>query len=166
VNRLFIIDDMRCFAGEAWGDLRLAVIARWCEYNAAYFSGALRPIPIVISSRLSCRCGSDLCSYNRAGGGRSIALNVPNDRSWLVTDNNTLLHEMLHQFLFKRDEDPAHTGMRWHREIARLTMVIGGPDIWAGEYKQLPRNKKPTWLNLPKAKIARWPHGPFGIDLG
>jgi hypothetical protein len=41
------------------------------------------------------------CSY--AGGdrgGRTITLNVPKARGSLLADNNTLLHELVHQLLF------------------------------------------------------------------
>jgi hypothetical protein len=44
------------------------------------------------------------------------------DRSYaLLADNAVLLHEMVHQFLFERNEDPSHKGEPWCREIMRLT---------------------------------------------
>ena len=92
------------------------------------------------------------------------------------TTEGTLLHEMLHQYLFERGEDPAHMGDPWRREIMRLTKLITGKTVWAGPSKTVRRNGKTTRMNaphpetkessLPQAIIARWPHDELGINLG
>lgn len=113
--------------------------------------------------------------------GRTITLNVPKDHNDLLADNNTLLHEMIHQFLFERGEDAAHAGTGWRREIMRLNKLITGRDIWAGRSTTVRQDqgdgvKKVVRLNLPnkatgeismgQMQIARWPHDGVGIRLG
>jgi hypothetical protein len=99
------------------------------------------------------------------------------DHSHLLADNNTLLHEMIHQFLFERGEKAAHADEPWRREIMRLTKQITGKDIWAGASKSVRQGKHVTKINaphsetgalsLPQKVIARWPHdGNLGIDFG
>jgi hypothetical protein len=46
----FTIEDMRRFAGEAWGPLGIDIVTKWCEFNATYFASALRPVPLVITN--------------------------------------------------------------------------------------------------------------------
>ena len=94
----------------------------------------------------------------------------------LVADNNTLLHEMNHQFLFERGEYPSHDGEPWRREIMRLTKIITGNEIWAGPSKTARCDGKVARINaphpetgepsLPQKIIARWPHDELGIDFG
>ena len=91
-----------------------------------------------------------------------------------MADNNTILHEMVHQFLFERGEYPSHDGGPWRREIMRLTKVITGREIWAGRSKTVRRDGKVCRINedkegkvsLPQSIIARWPHDGLGIDFG
>jgi hypothetical protein len=93
-----------------------------------------------------------------------------------VADNNTLLHEMVHQLLFERREHAAHDGEPWRREIMRLTKLITGKDIWAGRSLTARQNGKVVRMNkphpqsgmpsLPQAAIARWPHDGLDINFG
>jgi hypothetical protein len=89
-------------------------------------------------------------------------------------DNGVLLHEMIHQFLQERDEDPKHMGR---------ALVAGDyapdeghhRDIWAGKSKTVRQGEKVVRMNAPRpvtgepplgqADIASWPHS-IGIDLG
>src|SRR5262245_13188944 len=98
----FSVEDMRRLAGEAWGQLGIDIVAKWCDFNASYFDGALKPIPIVITNAQPFGKRLAFCSYNPGTSGRTITLNVPKDHRRLLADYNTLLHEMLHQFLFER----------------------------------------------------------------
>jgi hypothetical protein len=43
---------MRRHAAEAWGELGAGVADNWAKYNAAYFDGVLKPIPLIISQTL------------------------------------------------------------------------------------------------------------------
>ena len=73
------------------------------------------------------------CSYagvDRAG--RPITLNVPKGHGSLLADNNTLLHEMVHQLLYERGEPVGRDSDVWRREIMRLNKLITGKEIWAG----------------------------------
>ena len=119
----FSIEDMRRFGGEAWGQIGVDIVERWCEFNAAYFDGALRPVPLVISNTQPFGKRIGFCSYDPDASGRTITLNLPRTHNQLVADNNTLLHEMLHQFLHERGENPKHAGAPWRREIMRLTKL-------------------------------------------
>jgi hypothetical protein len=33
------VEDMRRFAGEAWGAFGVSVVSKWCEFDARYFDG-------------------------------------------------------------------------------------------------------------------------------
>lgn len=49
-NNRFTVEDMCRFAGEAWGPLGVSIVDQWCAFNAAYFDGVLRPVPLVITA--------------------------------------------------------------------------------------------------------------------
>lgn len=171
----FTVEDMRRFAGEAWGPLGVAIVDKWCAFNAEYFDNALRPVPLVISNTQPFGRSLAFCSYSPDAGGRTITLNVPRHHNHLVADNDSLLHEMIHQFLFERGERPTHDGAGWRREIMRLTRQIAGNDVWAGPSKPMRRDGRVIRANaphpetgedsLPQAVIAGWPRT-MGINLG
>ncbi len=177
----FTVEDMRRFAGEAWGQLGVNIVERWCSFNADFFDNALRPVPLVITHTQPFGRRIAFCSYNPNTSGRTITLNVPKQkhvgrRYELLADNCTLLHEMVHQFLFERGEDAAHLSEGWRREIMRLTKQITGKEVWAGRSMTVRRGKRIVRINephpetketsLPQAIIARWPHDGLGIDFG
>jgi hypothetical protein len=172
----FTVEDMVRFAGEAWGELGIAIVSRWCEFNATYFDNALKPVPLVITNTMPYGKRIGFCSYDPDATGRTITLNVPKDKHQLLADNNTLLHEMVHQFLCELGEYPSHDGNGWRREITRLTRIITGNDIWVGPSKTMRRNGRVVRMNAPHPEtnvpsltqgvIARWPHDAFGIDFG
>jgi hypothetical protein len=181
VTHGFTVEDMRRFAGEAWGELGANVVEQWCRFNVAYFDNALKPVPLVITNTQPFGKRIGFCSYNPGASGRAIALNVPADRHsgrryQLLADNNTWLHEMVHQFLNERGENAKHLSDGWRREIMRLTKQITGKDIWAGRSKSFRRGKCIVRMNaphpetkepsLPQSIIARWPHDAFEIDFG
>ncbi len=176
LQRAFTFGDMRRHAAEAWGLLGADIADTWRKFNAAYFDGALRPIPLIVSQMLPFGRRIGQCSYNlRSWQGRAITLNLPDAGGHLIADNNTLLHEMLHQYLFERGEDPAHMAEPWRREIMRLTKLITGKTIWAGPSKVIRQNGKATRINaphpktkepsLPQAVIARWPHNELAASI-
>jgi hypothetical protein len=177
----FTVEDMRRFAGEAWGPVGVKVVERWREYNATYFAGALQPVPLVITHTQPFGKRLSFCSYNPNTTGRTITLNVPAQkhsgrRYELLADNCTLLHEMVHQCLFERGEYAGHDGQAWRHEIMRLTKHMTGREIWAGRSMTVRQGKRVIRINaphpetkepsLPQAAIARWPHDGLGIDLG
>jgi hypothetical protein len=78
---------------------------------------ARHPIPIIITPTLPFgKRLADCWSHIHPGRGL-IRLNMPlttghGDYS-LIADNNTLLHEMVHQCLFERGEDASHKSAGW-----------------------------------------------------
>ena len=174
--REFTVADMHRFAAEAWGPIGAAIVDKWVEFNAAYFGGMLRPVPLVITNTQPFGKRLAFCSYGASTStGRTITLNIPKDHRRLLADNNTLLHEMLHQLLFERGEYAGHDGEPWRREIMRLTRLITGREIWAGRSVTVRRDGKVVRINknnddgtpsLPQGAIARWPHDGLGIDFG
>ena len=38
-STMFTIEDMRKFAGEAWGPLGIGIVEQWCKFNSRYFGG-------------------------------------------------------------------------------------------------------------------------------
>jgi hypothetical protein len=177
----FTIDDMETFASRAWGELGIGIVRRWAEFNKRYFGGKLHPIPIIITPTLPFGKRLADCWSDVEPGRGLIRLNVPRVGGHLVADNNTLLHEMVHQVLFERGENAKHAGEGWRREIMRLNRLITGREIWAG--RSITRRvegadgklSKVIRLNEPRAdgteslsqmQIAHWPHDGCGIDLG
>jgi hypothetical protein len=125
--------DMERFATEAWGDLDRVIVQQWHHFNARYFAGALRPVPVVITHAQPFGKRLAFCSYAGADrAGRTITLNVPKNHGSLLADNNTLLHEMIHQLLYERGEPAGHDSDSWRREIMRLNKLITSKNIWAG----------------------------------
>lgn len=171
----FTLADMERFAVEAWGKLGASVVKKWAEFNHDYFAGELRPIPLIITPTLPYGKRIADCLSGEHLSGRRIRLNVPVGGRFLVADNNTLLHEMIHQYLFERREDASHQSEGWRSEIMRLTKLITGAEIWAGRYKTKRTGKNVFRINEPhpdgrqslqQKQIARWPHDGIGIDLG
>lgn len=177
----FTLADMHRFALEAWGPLGASVVAKWEEFNARYFAGTLKPVPLVLTNTQPFGKRLAFCSHSETGQGRTITLNVPKFHNELLADNNTLLHEMIHQWLNERGEDAAHASDGWRREIMRLHREITGTEIWAGRSKTVRRKDQDgarvVRINLPhpttgeasltQGQIARWPHEPAGlITLG
>jgi len=172
---------MERFASEAWGDLGRNVVNKWVEFNETYFAGELRPIPLMITPTLPYGRRVADCS-GCAGHGRLIRVNLPKDHNVLVADYNTLLHEMIHQFLLERGESPKHESEGWRREIMRLNKMIIGKEIWAGRSKTVrkkdPADSKSSYVvrinepapdgrpSLSQRQISRWPHDGCGINLG
>jgi hypothetical protein len=130
----FTQKDMERFATEAWGPLGASTAAKWAEFNKKYFAGELRPIPLIITPTLPFGRRIGHCAFNPESKARLIALNLPQTTGHgayeLVADNNTLLHEMIHQLLQQRGEDSKHAGEGWRREIMRLNKLITGKEIW------------------------------------
>src|SRR5215467_5851172 len=121
----FTLADMERFAGEAWGELGLAIVEQWRHFNERYFGGELRPVPVVITNAQPFGKRLAFCSYNGTDrAGRTITLNVPKNHRHLLADNNALLHEMIHQLLFERGEPAGHDSEGWRREIMRLNKLI------------------------------------------
>jgi hypothetical protein len=174
----FNTDDMHRFAAEAWGSLGLAIVDQWSKFNNNYFANELKPVPLVITHAQPFGKRLAFCSYAISEtSGRTITLNLPKRHTVLVADANTLLHEMIHQYLFERGEYPSHDGEPWRREIMRLNKLITGREIWAGRSKSARRKRdgKVIRINaahsdgtksLPQNQIARWPHDGVGIDFG
>ena len=164
----FTFEDMERFAAEAWGKLGANTARRWREFNEQYFAGALKPVPIVLTYTQPYGKRLAFCSYNPGLSGRTITLNVPKFGARLIADNRTLLHEMVHQYLFERGEYPSHDGEGWRREIMRLNQELTGTDIWAGRSKTVRQDGKVVRINTPhpvtgmasltQMQIARWPH--------
>lgn len=180
----FTLDDMRNAAGEAWGPFGRAIVDKWAEFNATYFAGVLRPIPIILTHTQPFGRRVAFCSYTTEGKyGRTITLNLPRQpgdhgaKYALQATNGTLLHEMAHQALFERGRDPAHSSEAWRLEIMRLHKAITGQEIWAGRSitKRDPQSKRVVRINEPRpdgtpsltqGEIASWPHSGSGIELG
>jgi hypothetical protein len=178
MSKKFTLANMRDFAIEAWGPFGGSVVDKWVEFNDRYFGGKLRPVPLVITNTLPF---GKFCSYDPGRHGRTITLNVPKNHEYLLADNCTLLHEMVHQYLFERGEDASHASEGWRREIMRLNKLITGKQIWAGRsiskrvVGEDGRLSKVVRINEPhpdgreslvQAVIARWPHDGMGINLG
>jgi hypothetical protein len=85
--------------------------------------------------RIADCAGGPECDY------RLIRLNIPKTTGHgayhLVANNNTLLHEMVHQHLQERGDNPKHAGRPWCEEIMRLNKQITGREIWAGRTKTI-----------------------------
>src|SRR5215467_3382733 len=105
----FTLSDMERSAGEAWGPVGIGTVRVWADFNKKYFGGKLRPVPLVLTHTQPFGKRIAFCSYNSGGSrGRTITLNVSKDYSHHLTNNNTLLHEMIHQTLYEAGESAGH----------------------------------------------------------
>ena len=169
--------EMRRALIKGWGELGARTADAWLDFNRRYFGGELQPIPIFFTNttpfgkRLAhCRCESQ-CTH--------IALNRPSGHAHLIADRDTLLHEMIHQYLGQRGENPKHAGEPWRREIMRLHREITGASIWAGKptvakvkeaagrksVRRMQPHPETGEASLTQKQIACWPHD-RSINLG
>jgi hypothetical protein len=165
---------MQRFATEAYGPLGTATVQKWAVFNKRFFNGKLRPVPLIITHAQPFGNRIGFCSYSADNQGRTITLNVPKRHNVLLADNDTLLHEMIHQCLFENGERAEHASEGWRREIMRLHRKITGRSIWAGRSTTKRIDDKVVRINeaaddgtpsLRQGQIARWPHD-IGIKLG
>ena len=79
------------------------------EYNATFFSGKLAAVEVRWSPKMTLCAG--LCIYQRHAGYCSIALSEPLLKFRSTMDVvSTLLHEMIHAYLFVTDGNIDHDG--------------------------------------------------------
>jgi hypothetical protein len=178
-KRPYTFNAMRRALVVGWGKKGAAVADAWRAFNALYFGNRLKPLPIFLTpaTPYGKRLGWTCCAREVT----HIALAAPGKGRLLVADRNTLLHEMIHQFLHERGEDTGHDGEPWRREIMRLTLQITGKEVWAGAptvgKRKLPDGSRASCRHnrphpetgapsLTQCQIACWPHDGVGIDLG
>jgi len=159
--------EMETFLRAGWGDFGKSVAKSWRSINRNFFKGKLEPCPIVITPTSPYGHWIGLCcgdTQNRRAN--LIYLTIPNQSNQLLADNDTLLHEMLHAYLYQVGEPAAHEDLPWMREITRISAMRGvmikaqrdkiikvrQPD---GSRKS--KRVKPEG-SLSQADIARWPH--------
>ena len=149
----------RCFPKQ---ELGRRTIFLWREYNDLFFDGKLRVTPVlyVPTSPYGHWVGQHRAQQN-------IYLMFPGEnRSWPVV-RGVLLHEMIHQALSQRGQNPAHAGTLWCQEIMRISRQLG-TEIWAGKYMVKKIDGKSTRVNeapsestgariLRQKEIAGWP---------
>jgi hypothetical protein len=173
-KRNFTFADMQKALKVGWGPLGVAVAGCWRAYNAEYFGGRLKPLPIYLTQTSPYGHWIGVTCYAEAV--THIALTVPSIGRVLVADRGTLLHEMVHQFLYESGENPNHNGEPWRREVMRLHQRLTGTEVWAGaptvakvngrHSRRLNRPHPETGVaSLTQGAIARWPHS-VDIDLG
>jgi hypothetical protein len=173
LNVDFTFDEMRRCLVRGWGDLGGRTASCWMEFNRQFFDGRLNPLPMFFTpvgpygGRIAWTC----CAYPLT----HIALCRPKSGNLKSTaDRGVLLHEMIHQHLNERGDNPGHDGQPWRDEIMRLHFEITGNRIFAAaekviKVKQEDGRRKSHRVQKDGSKkqtdIARWPHS-YGIELG
>jgi hypothetical protein len=161
--------DVRKVAVATFGNPGGHLVDLWAWYNDTLFGGELRPI--LISRSRVFAYGRCVGWTNVVGGHDPYRHIVVKAFGWPICAKQraVLLHEMVHQFLFERGEDPHHDARPWCREIMRLSRELGKP-IWAGHYTVFRNGKStrrgntappPELANLralAQKEIANWPH--------
>ena len=165
--------EMKTFLTLGWGSFGARIYRTRCAYNARYFAGRLKPLPIVPTPTLP----FGHCVGLTSGGGiaRHILLAAPKDHDVLVGDKGVLLHEMIHQHLFETGQDVRHAGQPWCDCVMRLNKRIARKAIFASPTTVRKIDGRSVRLNpacaatgrasLSQQEIARWPHS-TGIELG
>jgi hypothetical protein len=177
-KRDYTFEEMRRTLVVGWGDLGERTAQCWREFNRLYFADELLPLPIFLTPTLPYgRRVGETCCGNAV---THIALAAPRVGNILVADRGVLLHEMIHQLLHERGQDPGHKDQPWRQEIMRLHLQITGKSIWAGAYtvgkqKCADGERRSVRMNqadpatgresITQGKIARWPHS-LGVRLG
>ncbi|KAI9146585.1 SprT-like family-domain-containing protein [Paraphysoderma sedebokerense] len=96
------------------------------HYNDLYFGGKLSGCEVRWSSKMTLCAGQ--CHYHRASGYCSIRLSEPLLKFRPTSDSvNTLLHEMIHAFLFVTDGNDDHDGHgpNFQMHMARINQKAG-----------------------------------------
>ncbi|RKP33563.1 SprT-like family-domain-containing protein, partial [Dimargaris cristalligena] len=96
------------------------------KYNATYFWGQLHMVEVKWSIRM--RLCAGVCSYHSREGFCSIRLSEPLLKFRPVSDMiNTLLHEMIHAYLFvtQNNRDRDGHGPEFHKHMDRINQASG-----------------------------------------
>jgi hypothetical protein len=170
------VGTIREVAESAFGLPGGHLVDLWEQYNRLFFGGELQPI-LITRSRVFAwgRCiGWTRVKTCENDPYRQIQVKqfhyqvCPEQRE-------VLLHEMVHQCLFERGQNPKHDGQPWCDEIMRISRLLGRP-IWAGKYTVIREGKDTRRGNkaapaeladlraLNQKEIAGWPYS-IGLRL-
>ncbi len=141
------------------------------EFDRRFFWSSLQMCEVRWSPRMTLCAG--VCSYQRRAGYCSIRLSVPllklRPRSDLV---ETLLHEMIHAYLFVTDGDDDHDGHgpAFHRHMGRINGEAGtNISVYHSFYDEVaeyqthwwrcdgPCQARPPYFGLVKRSMNRAP---------
>lgn len=171
--------EMKTFLTIGWGELGKRVAEAWRQYNKTYFGNKLQPLPITIVNTSPHGHWLGLTTGSKRGV-HLIQLTMPAEGPSLVADRGVLLHEMNHQFLVERGENPKHSGQPWCDQIMRLHYQITGKRLWVapetvGKVKQEDGKRlsvrrqaccpETGEASIGQRDIASWPHS-CGVKLG
>ena len=178
MRRRMTAKDMRMMCGWQIGQEGEEVADLWAAFNTLAWDGKLKPAPILFPKTLPYGAAVGMAHY--ADDGRdSIELKANMSRQEKA---DTLLHEMIHQYLFQTNQNPKHQGMPWCNELIRLTRLFWGKEIWAApskvakqvqgskDGKQIRKSvriqpESPTGIpSASTADIACWPDS-FGLHV-
>jgi hypothetical protein len=165
---------MQTFLNHGWGEFGEEIFQTWAEYNDRFFKGKLKPIAIVPTPLLPYGHCVGLTE-----GTKNMMLAAPSThhKKELRADRGTLLHEMIHQYLFENGHDAKHAGKPWCDCVMLLHKTVTGDALFCApdkvgklkgtnkSYRFKPTCEETGVESLPQKDIARWPHS-VGLKLG
>ncbi len=197
MRRRMTVQDMRDNAGWQIGEHGEQVADLFVALNELVFQKDCKPVPLTFPATLpyggcigqtwngsSC-CNSGAFQYiqlkreDQGGEGRNhVKLYEMNSKALKQTlqfHADTLVHEMLHLYLFQGERPAGHDNENWCSEIMRISRLLWDEDLWAAPAKvgkvvdghkdgrQVRRSKR-MQADSPDGKpsasmgvIARWP---------
>lgn len=160
--------DALTVSTKAFGPRGEKAVRLWQQYNDDYFSGNLKPVPVLFVPTSPFGHWVGLCSGNRAT--QSVHNIMLLNRPW-DTLREVILHEMVHQSLIERGLNPKHEGQPWCDEIMRISKNYFRRDMWAGavtvikvmgsdgKRRSVKTNKRSpdNYDSMPYGMITSWP---------
>ena len=158
------LDEMRKLMSWSWGEKGLLIADLWDAFNGRYWQGRLVPVPIWFPAASP----YGLWTGQYTGGPDCTSHHIQLVRGLSSQETaNTLLHEMIHQYLHESGQSASHNAWPWCNEIMRLTKLIWGREIYAspsqprkvnGKSQRIQKQGPNGEASIPRKHIASWPH--------
>lgn len=125
------LKQARQIASCAFGEQGETIVDLWKAYNQKYFWGKLKPVPVLFVPTSPYGHWIGICvGANRK---KSALIYLKDAEPWEGI-RCTLLHEMIHQYLFESGRNSSHASQDWCNEIMRISREGFGVEFWAGRY--------------------------------
>jgi SprT-like family len=176
--------DYREAAVTLWGKAGAYCHDRYDEYRTRHYPELPEQLPIVVGITAYGRCLGWTRGHWEHGPRITVASRLFRSVGVRAVDD-TMVHEMLHAWLFITGQDPSHDGEPWYAAVRRLSPAVLGHELEArrGAQRKSVRVPNPDWTpgsDLPKTlvrktanpgpvshnSVARWPDRPAGYDFG
>lgn len=146
----------------SFGERGARIADTWQQYNDAYWQGQLKPVPIFLPAATPYGHWIGCCTHSQ-GQVINIQLKYGLNEQKIT---NTLLHEMVHQFLVESGQKPDHNARPWCKEIMRISRDYFDVEFWAapaqprkfeGRSVRVQKKSDKGEESISRMAIASWP---------